>query len=541
MCNNHNNTKKNARHGSALEHGDAHEKDHLNWSRRDFLANAGLVGMGSMFLGKSLNSAIAPSPLLAGLNNSESDRVLVMIRLEGGNDGLNTTIMRGNSDYYNLRPNIAIQESGLFGLSTEVGMPNSMLDIQSHWQNNEMAVIHSVGYPDQNYSHFRSSDIWASASDSEVVDTSGWMGRFLDRSYPAFLTTPPEIPPALQIGVQSNQVFFGPQTAMGLAVSNPQEFYQLAATGQLYSTANLTNCPHDEELGFLRQVANNAFRYSGSIQDAYNNSTNGAIYQGDNYLAEQLAIVARMIKGQLGTRVYMVTIGGFDTHADQPVAHATLLNNLSSAVNSFFADLAISGDDQRTVAMTFSEFGRTAHENGSFGTDHAAAAPMMLFGPQVGGGFYGTMPDLTNIVYGDYQFTTDFRSVYATLLQDWLCIAPELVDYTMGQGFSRISGLVEPCGPPAGLSDSAALLGHHPDPDSSTSVLIKYAVKNRGDLRLQLLNKAGQPIRTLFAGYRERGSYSYPFNRTQFNIAPGSYIYRIDIGGKRYQRGIVLN
>lgn len=540
MCKDHH-TNSQLRHGSSLDHGDAHKKDHDSWSRRDFLVTSGLVGMGSMLLGKGASAAVSPSPLMAGLNQAETDRVLVLIRLEGGNDGLNTTILRGNSDYYNLRPNIAVQESGLFALNNEIGLPNSMLDLQSHWSDGNMGIIHSVGYPDQNYSHFRSSDIWASASDSAVVDDTGWMGRFLDRSYPAFLSTPPEIPPALQIGVQTNQVFFGPKFGLGLAVSNPNEFYQLASTGQLYSTAGLTDCPHDAELGYLRQVANNAFRYSGSIQQAYGNSTNSALYQADNYLAEQLAIVARMIKGRLGTKVYMVTIGGFDTHADQLNDHPILLNYLSTAINNFYEDLADTNDTDRVVTMTFSEFGRTAHENGSFGTDHAAAAPMMLFGPKVTGGFYGTMPDLTDIDYGDYQFTTDFRSVYATILQDWLCVSPELVDYVMGAEYSRIPNLVEACGPSSGLSDSAALLGHHPEQANPNTILIKYAVKLKGDLRIQLLNRAGQPIRNLYSGYREKGSYTLAFNRNDFNISPGDYLYRLDMGGKRYQRGIIIN
>jgi uncharacterized protein (DUF1501 family) len=308
---------KHPRHGAALEHGEAHTREHQLWSRRDFLSASGILGAGSLLMGNIGLRAFQPTPLMASLANGANDRILVLIRFDGGNDGLNTIIERGNQYYYNLRPTIAVQEPSLWGLSNEYGMPLTTNALQPLWDNGMMKVIHNVGYPDPNYSHFRSYDIIASGSESEVVVNTGWMGRFLDNEYAAFLETPPTVPPALQIGVQTDLIFRADAANMALAVSSPQEFYQIAQTGQLYDTSLLGNTPRELELAYVRQTANAAFRYAQTIKEAYSKGKNQVDYPTNNYLAEQLAIVAKLIKGNLGTRVFMVSIGGFDTHAEQ--------------------------------------------------------------------------------------------------------------------------------------------------------------------------------------------------------------------------------
>ena len=202
------NTSRKKR-GAVLAHGKAHENAHQKWGRREFLRMTGLAALGSgMMLSGTPVSAFNATPLLASLNAADcGDRVLVLIRLSGGNDGLNTTVLRGNDTYYNIRPTLAYQEADIWNLSNEIGMPNEMIDLQPMWEEGRMRVIHNVGYPEANYSHFRSSDIWASASDSDELVTTGWIGRFLDNEFPAFADAPPVIPPALQIGVQTNMVF----------------------------------------------------------------------------------------------------------------------------------------------------------------------------------------------------------------------------------------------------------------------------------------------------------------------------------------------
>lgn len=540
MCKDHKSSihkKVKKRFGSALEHGKAHEQDHSS-SRRDFLKNMGLAAFGApLMLGSLPVSAFNAAPLLAGLNASDCDRILVLIRLKGGNDGLNTLILRGNDEYYNMRPSLSIPESNLWALSPEYGMHGATQDLESFWQEGRMKVIHNVGYPNPNYSHFRSSDIWASASDSDTEDTTGWIGRLMEHGFPAYLDAPPVVPPALQIGVQTNQVFRGYGSNMALSISNPTEFYQIAQSGQLYDTNGLSDCYAEQELSYLRQTANSAYRYSESIKDAFTNGSNQGNYP-DNYLAEQLAIVARLIKGNLGTKVYMVSLDGFDTHADQLDDHSTLLNYLSTSVKAFFQDLSAGGMDQNVLGMTFSEFGRTIYENGSSGTDHGTGSPIFLFGPEsLGSDFIGTPPDLENPgPYGDPLYSVDFRSVYGTILQDWMCVDPTVTDHLLGQNFPIIPGLVPPGTPSIGSNETAALLGHNPDPNFPGTILLKYAIKRRGTTRLRILTTSGQPIRTLFTTFKEPNSYTFAFKPLDYFLAPGSYIYQLDTGGKIYSR-----
>ncbi|MBK8348529.1 MAG: DUF1501 domain-containing protein [Saprospiraceae bacterium] len=221
---------------------------------------------------------------------------------------------------------------------------------------------------------------------------------------PAFTEAQPTVPPALQIGVQTDLVFQGQNNNLALAISSPNEFYKLAVSGQLYDLTSLDQTPADLSLAYVRQVANSAFRYSQSISNAYNKGRNEVIYP-DNNLAQQLAIVAKLIKGRLGTKVFMVYIDGFDTHANQNNNHPVLMQRLSSSISAFYKDLAKQEIDDKVLGMTFSEFGRTIYENGSAGTDHGTGAPIMLFGKGLGKGIVGQPPDLINTdQYGDPLF-----------------------------------------------------------------------------------------------------------------------------------------
>lgn len=533
--------KEHTRPGATLADRDAHEQEHRLWSRRDFLSASGLLGAGSLMLGNLPMRAFQPTPLMAALAGGDNNRTLVLIRLDGGNDGLNTIIQRNNPLYYKLRPSIAIPDSDLWALSNEYGMPKSTSPLEPLWQDGMMKVLFNVGYPEPNYSHFRSYDIVASASDSDVLVNTGWMGRFLDNEYPAFLETPPTVPPALQIGVQTDLIFKADQANMALAVSSPQEFYQIAQTGQLYSTANLGNSPRELELAFVRQTANSAFRYAETIKNAYGLGKNNINYPTNNYLAEQLAIVARLIKGNLGTRIFLVSIGGFDTHAEQKDYHLNLLNQLSTAVKSFFDDLSYgnSGLEQQVLGMTFSEFGRTIYENGSMGTDHGWGTPMMLFGGGIGNGFTGAYQDLSNPdPFTDPEFSVDFRSVYATILKDWLGNSPDLVNFVLGQQHPTFTGLVPALSPAKGDNGLCALLGHNPSTVLPGVVEIKYAMMQDGPIRLQLLDKAGHAVRTLVNEFKQRGSYTFLFRPSDWYVGPGEYHYRLQGGGQVFQREI---
>ncbi|MEM1214977.1 MAG: DUF1501 domain-containing protein [Bacteroidota bacterium] len=549
MCNEkHSHTpsihKKAARHlrrkGTVLAHGHAHEKAHRDFGRRDFLRLTGLAALGSSLqVGKAAVQPFLPNAFLNELTTSDcGDRILVLVRLKGGNDGLNTIIQRGDDTYYNIRPTLAIPESDLWGLNDAYGMPNYMQALQPFWEEGNMQVVHNVGYPDANYSHFRSSDIWASASDSDVIDSSGWLGRLFEQEFQAFASAPPVVPPALQIGVQTNMIFRSLGAgSTALSISNPQEFYQIALNGELYDANLAGTTPKETELKFVRSVANSAFRYSESIRDAYNGAINQADYPAFR-LSEEMAIVARLIKGQLGSKVYMVTIGGFDTHSGQVDTHPELLQAVAESISAFYTDLRASGHASNVLTMTFSEFGRTIYENGSFGTDHGTGAPMLLFGEDIGSGFQGESPDLDNVdYYGDPFYSVDFRSVYGTVLQNWLCVDPALTDNVLGQSFDLIPDLLPPSATPPPLNNPAALLGHNPGPEVGT-LDIKYSIKRRGAVRLSIHAPNGTMLRLLVDEFQDPNSYTFRFRPSEWLLPAGQYRYRLATGGRLFERKI---
>ncbi len=529
MCS-HNN-KKNRR-GSALEHGEAHQRDHQKWSRRTFLKNLGLATGGATLLGGMPVRALGLSPLTALLNGGIEERALVIIRLAGGNDGLNTIIpLYDYGAYINNRPTVGLPQNQLINLNDSFAMPQSMQALNPLWQEGRMKVIHGVGYPEQNLSHFRSSDIWDSASDSNVVDDSGWLGRFILNQYPDFINDPPTVPPAIQIG-NYGSILFNDEggSSLSYSVTEPQELEQLAQSGQLFDTVNLPDCHFGEQLGFVRTVTNNTFRYAESIANAYAASANAVEYEGN--LGYQLSLVARMVKGNLGTKLYLVSIGSFDTHAGQGNTHPMLLNEVATQVKNFFDDLSAGERARDVLCMTVSEFGRRLDENGSAGTDHGAAAPMLLFGPGLNGnGFVGMHPSLDELdAAGNLIFSTDFRQVYATVLENWLCLDPSEVDEVLGRNFNRLNlGLdcmaTSTSSPAPGSRLEAKILYQN-----DGSIAIQYYLPNAGNVQLQVLDMMGRPVETLVSGYQLFGTHQAIFRPSRRLPASGMYVAFLRVG-----------
>ena len=421
-------------------HDDGHEDHHLS-SRRRFLRNLGLLTTGTALVpGLPLN-ALGSSSLSQALLDNPTDRVLVLVRLKGGNDGLNTIIPTyAFSAYQNARPTIAYAQSQLQALTPELAVSSDFAEGYDLWQRDSMRVVNGVGYPDASLSHFRGTDILASASDANEILTSGWLGRHLDACFPDYLSNPPSAPPAIQIGGAGSISFNNDENiSLSVTVNNVNELAELAETGELYDTTNLPDCLYGSQLGYLRSVANSAFVFAGGIEQAYNLGANSVAYAGGE-LSDQLALVARLIKCGLETRIFLVTLEGFDTHATQENDHPRLLRELGISLKAFYDDLAVSGDDQRVISTTFSEFGRRIEQNASNGTDHGTASPQLLFGPALNGnGVHGDAPDLNAPdANGNLVFTTDFRSVYASLLENWLCVPAADVDTVLGGTFPRI-------------------------------------------------------------------------------------------------------
>jgi len=521
---------------------DIHNQEHKYWSRRSFLQALGLVGGGSILMGSKSISASRPSPLASALAMSESDKILVLIRLKGGNDGLNTIVPIYDYDRYaNLRPTLKLDSSSLYNLSPDFGLPAFMSDLQSMWGDGAMKVVHGVGYDDSSLSHFSGSDIWASTDQNDVEQT-GWWGRHFEELYPDYLVNPPAIPPAIQIGSIGNLIFDGAISNYAFSVANPDQLATIAETGVAHDMTNLPDCTYGDQLQFMRGTTNTTYNYAGVIHDAYTNSSNSVNYLDGN-LGEQLAIVARMIKGNLGTKVYMVTLSGFDTHANQADYHDSLLNNLSNSIKLFFDDLADAGMDQNVLAMTFSEFGRRPDENGSQGTDHGAAAPILLFGPALDdNGFVGNHPSLSNLdSNGNLVHSIDFRQIYATVMQEWLCIDPNVVNQALlGTNYERIN-LGFGCD---SLSidqiDFQSTFSHTPLYDKD-EVSIQITNANTQHTVVKLFNILGQEVATLTNEILFEGVHKINVRQNAGRrLYPGQYIYRISVGKSHYSRSIIL-
>ncbi len=529
-------------HKTPQNKSDLHAQEHKKWNRRSFLQILGLAGGGTMMLGSTAVTASNPSTLAKALSESESDRILVLIRLKGGNDGLNTIVpLDQYGAYESLRPTLKHNLNDLYNLSANVGMPNYMSDLQSLWGNGAMKVVHGVGYENSSLSHFSGSDIWASTDANDATDT-GWFGRYFEGLYPDYLVNPPAIPAAIQIGSIGNLIFDGADNNYAFTVANPNQLESIAENGTLHDMNNLPGCSYGEQLSFMRGTTNTTFNYADTIHSAYNSSTNAVEYLPGR-LGQQLANVARMIKGNLGTKVYMVTLGGFDTHANQANDHEELLTILSNSVKLFFDDLAATGHDQDVLAMTISEFGRRPDENGSEGTDHGAAAPLLLFGPGLqGNGFIGNHPSLTTLDgNGNLVYNVDFREVYATVMQEWLCISPTVVNQALlGQNYNTID---------LGFACSALSVDEfdlaegftHLVQMSENNTFIKIKNPNTQHIDIKLYDIIGREIATLKNEVLFPGDYDIDVKKeAQTRLSTGQYIYRISVGNKNYSRSIIL-
>ena len=472
----------------------------------------------------------------------ETDRVLVLIRLAGGNDGLNTVVpLYEYGRYQQLRPGVSIPTAKLTELKNGLALPAETPDFLNLWQNDWMKIVQGVGYPEQNLSHFRSTDIWSSASDAEVIEPSGWLGRLITLDDPEITINPPEHPAAVQIGNSGNLTFNNADNVnLSFQVSNTNQLFQIVNEGKIFPVEDLPECLHGAQIEFVRNLANQTFRYADVIKMAYEKATNGLEYTASS-LANQLAIVARLIKGGLRTSLYMVTLNGFDTHANQPNQHMNLLRALSTNVKEFFEDLNTSGDGKRVVAMTTSEFGRRPQQNASNGTDHGAAAPLFVFGPEVNGSdIIGEHPDLNDLdLAGNLKFGIDFRQVYKTVLTEWLCF-PE-TDTTsllerdfnpLDLGFNcSISRTTEPR-----VAMSKIQLITHNLRYFTFSIELEQAVF----ARVKVYDLQGRAIVKLHRGLLSSGLNQFDLNTTTFNMAPGMYVFTIKAGSNLMTRKFVV-
>jgi uncharacterized protein (DUF1501 family) len=519
--------------------------------RRDFIKTSAPVALLPFFMNGFSIRAYADSPILQALATAgtATDRVLVLIQLSGGNDGLNTVIPL--DQYSNLsmaRSNIMIAESKVLSLDglTATGFHPKMAAMRDLYNKGMMSIVQGVGYPQPNYSHFRSTDIWLSASDADKIVESGWLGRYLDDEYPGFPDGYPSTqhpdPLAIQVGAMVSPALNGPEMSMGMAISSTTDFYQLV-TGT-YDPAPSTPAGH--ELSFIRMVAQQTDKYTVSIKNAAAKAKNKSTKypSGRNPLADQLKIVAQLIAGGLQTRIYVVNLGGFDTHAMQVDtsgtdlgSHANLLSQLSVAIDAFQDDLKLLGVQDRVMGMTFSEFGRRIKSNDSLGTDHGAAAPLFLFGSQVKGGMIGSNPIIPNSVTVDDNLPMqyDFRSVYASVLRDWFGVPQDELESVLLKDFQSLpvttTGIVE-----STSLTGADLMQNYPNPFTS-STRIPFMSDGK-PLYLSVFDLNGREIKVLADGRFAAGKHEVLFEAG--GLRAGTYYYRLQKGNAQAMKAMVL-
>ncbi len=519
--------------------------DHKKWNRRSFLQALGLAGGGSMMLANTPLSVSRASPLSLALSQAENDNILIICRLQGGNDGFNTIIPVYDYDVYaNARPLIRIPPSEFITLDDNFSMPKPMNKLESVWGDGQMRVVHGVGYEDSSLSHFKGSDIYANTN-LEEDDRTGFMGRYFQELYPDYFFNPPASPPSIQIGSIGNLIFKGPQNDFSFAVSDPRRLLQIIENETFYNLDGLENCTYDDKVRYLREATNTTFNYADVISAAYDRSgPNDFAGYLDDSLGRQFSIISRLIKGNLGTKVYLVTLGGFDTHNNQPQRHQQLLNSFSEAVSTFYKDLTAAGWDDKVLTMTISEFGRRFRENGSLGTDHGTAAPTMFFGSALNGnGFVGEHPDLNDLTRGgNVTNTMDFRQVYATVMKDWLCIDQGLVGRALlGSDFESLD-LGFNCSGSSFTPPDGAGISHIPS-YSDNQTFLNIVTPQTTHIDVSLYNVIGQKVATLANEMLMEG-VDFVINvkeAAKTRLSTGPYVYQIQTNNGNYSKSIIIS
>jgi uncharacterized protein (DUF1501 family) len=416
----------------------------MPFTRRDFLTRGSLfVAMGvtaPTFLTTTAR-ALAETTLF-GTGEGRA-RILVVVQLGGGNDGLRSVIPFNDATYYRVRPTLSLTEEQSLPIGDGLGFNPALGPFKEMLEAGHLAVVQGVGYPNPNRSHFRSTDIWTSGV-PDAVEPTGWLGRYLD----AQCSGEDRKLSAVDVGHALSPLFWTRQSIVP-AISSietfdleadvrfPDDQPNQVETLRLLNTGT-AGSDYEE---YVRRVALDALATSEDLQRIANTYRSSVVYP-ENEFAEGLKTIAKIIKGDLGTRIFHLTIGGFDTHADELAVHDLLLQTVADGLGAFLQDLEEIGRADETVIMTFSEFGRRVAENGSGGCDHGAAAPLWILGGGVEAGIIGEHPSLDDLDEGDLKYGIDFRSVYGTLLQDWLGADPAPI--IGGSGFPRLGFIREP-------------------------------------------------------------------------------------------------
>lgn len=529
--------------------------------RRNFLKTTAIVSAPILFnhipvlASSSLESSNLQTMADAAAN---CGKILVIIQMNGGNDGLNTIFPRDKwSELSQARSNILMTESSVLPLNgnTATGMHPAMSELKNLYDEGNMMIVQNVSYPNPSYSHFRATDIWFTASNSDQSLSTGWLGRALNESYPNFPTAYPsaEMPDPLAIQIGSTLPFSlqGPNINMAYSVPDPDDLLNVINA----TTDPAPNSDYGNELTFLRLMKDQSNKYRSAIQNAYNvPKPQSATYPNNNYLAEQLQIVAKLINGGLQTPIYIVNHpDGFDSHENQVLdtdktlgRHAKNLSILSKAIGAFQEDLKIINKAENVAGMTFSEFGRRIKSNDSMGTDHGTCAPVLFFGENLNtvnvassahpvAGMIGSSPNIPQNASVDDEIPMefDFRQIYATVMEDWLCMTEAQSIAVLDRKFDKLPIFGKKVASPLDSSNSFMVI--YPNPVKDNVVNIQFSTIIKSSILITIHTIQGATV------FKQEFVLNGDFLSFNANVlSTGTYILELLYNGSKYVEKILV-
>ena len=569
--------------------------------RRDFIKRLSWASVPFTIGGIPLK-LMAENPITRMAQQSDNDRVLVILQMHGGNDGLNCLIpVEAYDEYYSRRANIAIPAKNSLRKmipvdstvpsDAQIGLHPDMMGMKELYDQGRMSFVQGVSYKNNNGSHFRGRDISFMGGSFDDYYSSGWVGRFLQQEF-APKVYPDEFPNeemkdplAIEMGSDVSLIFHQQgNIPTSISLSNPVSFFNLVNELEGFvdegtdprgkPPAFLENSPYGKELNWILGLEDKSEDYAERLFEVYNNSPDATVTYPERYpfnapsgsvtnrLTPQLKLIARLLDGGgagLGvkTKVFLVKVGGFDTHAEQvesydPTmgAHAALMYNISSAMKAFQEDLRARGIEDRVLTVTTSEFGRRIHSNGSYGTDHGTGGPMFIFGKGAKPGIVGKVPDLTK---NNVEMQFDYRQVYANILKDWMLVDEDTInneiffrDFINGPK-EEGSGNYEPLEVASQVISATnsdfikarfALTGCHPNPASSHTT-IEFRLNATSQVHLQLFDSQGRALKVLLDTTLDAGEHAVEVDLQEYK--PGVYLYKLKSGFLKDTKKLVIS
>ncbi|MCS6808618.1 MAG: DUF1501 domain-containing protein [Bacteroidota bacterium] len=513
--------------------------------RRSFIqavTGVAALGVSAQMLGGMPLLAMSPDKFGADVQNTNN--ILIVIQLFGGNDGLNTVIPVDDPNYYRMRPTLGIrkeQATRLFGSRVYLhpaltnGVPYG--GFKQLYEDGRLAIVQGVGYENPNLSHFRSTDIWLSGINTSLPTaelTDGWIGRAMARMYAPSMSNIPDYPLCVQIGGTLSMLLKDERRGdMGIALADPEQFFQLGRGLTPDDIPPADGSVFAQEYAYIRMIAQKSDTYSQLLKQAFERGRNTVEYASG--FPQQLRAVARLISGGLQSKVYLVYLNGFDTHVlqqqpDGSGIHPRLLNTLATGIMQFMQDALQQRFADRVIGMTISEFGRRPQENGSLGTDHGAASVQFVFGNSVNANVFGNPFDLVNLNNnGDLQYQYDYRRVYANVLQAWFGASEQETRAILGERIAPL-GVIQARA--THVYDAFVRQAHGqpvsitPNPSRGTSV-VQFELRSSAHVDVALFSTEGRLYQQVWNAVLPAGVHALPCNIAH----TGSYICVVRTGG----------